>query len=106
MAKKKAAEISAVAAGGANPLEPQVTQHPVKLTAQEAADYSFAVNVVKLNRAKAWVNQNAEALGNPKGAAQTAAIKDRYVAIGGLLAENQKATAPKKGKVKNMADED
>lgn len=94
-----------MAAGGANPLEPQVTQHPVKLTDKEIVDFSFAVNVVKLNRAKAWVNQNAEALGNPTGAKHTEAIKERYIALGGLLVENRNV-ATKKAKVKNMADED
>lgn len=103
MAKVKKEALGTVS-GGVNPLEPQVTEHPKPLTAKEVQDYSFAVNIVKLNRAKAWVNQNAEVLGNPTGAKHTEAVKARYEAIGGLLVDDEPAVnkaakaSKKKGK--------
>lgn len=78
-------------AGGIDPLAPQVTPNEPKLTREELATFDFAVNVVKLNRAKAWVNQNAEELGNPKGNNLVEAVKARYVELGGLLADQQLA---------------
>lgn len=109
MAKKKA--LSPTAAG-VNPLEPQVTEHAPKLTKEELATFDFAVNVVKLNRAKAYVNQQAS-LNNtpaPKGKELVEAVKARYIELGGLLVDQQlagKAPSPKSKKnVVNLADED
>lgn len=108
MAKKKA--LSPTAAG-VNPLEPQVTEHAPKLTAAELVTFDFAVNVVKLNRAKAWVNQQAALNGTaaPKGKELVEEVKARYIALGGLLSGDQhagKAPSPKSKKnVVNLADE-
>lgn len=82
--------------GGIDSLAPQVTPQQPKVSAQDLVTFDFAVNVVKLNRAKAYVDQNAEALGNPKNKDYVEAVKTRYVEIGGLLAEQQLAgKAPK-----------
>lgn len=108
-AKKDPAEISALAAGGAVPLEAVATAHPAKLTEAEAVIFDFAVNVVKLNRAKMWVNQQAALEGKPAptGAALVAAVKDRYKAMGGLVRGEEAVRTPKRGgRVVNVAPHD
>lgn len=86
------------------PVDDEVGAAPV------VATYDFAVNVVKLNRAKVWVAEQAKLAGTPApvGAALIAAVKDRYVAIGGLLRDQQLAGKTKKRgpKVVNLADND
>lgn len=82
--RKKVAPMGSVS-GGIDPLAPQVTPHEPKLTNEELVTFDFAVNVEKVNRAKAWVNVNAETLGNPKGKDLVEAVKERYLALGGLL---------------------
>lgn len=110
MAKKKE-EVSALSAGGAAPLEAQVAKSPLKLTEAEKVTFDFAINVVKLNRAKAWVNQQATLNGTvaPKGEAYVEAVQARYIALGGLLRGQQlagKAPNPRNKKnVVNLADE-
>lgn len=87
------------------PVDDEVDAAPV------VATYDFAVNVVKLNRAKVWVAEQAKLVGAapaPVGAALIAAVKDRYVAIGGLLRDLQLVGKTKKrgSKVVNLADND
>lgn len=67
----------------------------------KAADYSFATNVVKLNRAKAYVAQSSPDL---KGKALEAAVKERYVELKGLLAQDKPTARRKNANVQNMAD--
>lgn len=68
------------------------------------ADFSWAYNVVKLNRAKAWVNTAAPGL---LGKALEAAVKARYEQIGGLLVEDK--PNPRRGRastVVNLGEDD
>lgn len=69
------------------------------------ADFSWAVNTVKLNRAKAWVNANSE---TPlKGKELEAAVKERYIDTKGLLVSEKVARGTKTNAVvQNMADDD
>lgn len=73
-------------------------------------DYGWAVNVVKLNRSKAYVKQIAVASGNElKGKELESAVKARYVEIKGLLSEDKvtgKKHAATRGKVVNLAEHD
>lgn len=103
MAVKKAAE-------GKDP-NPGVQGQAAEMEAAKtyAPDYSWAVNVVKLNRAKAYVKQQAAVTGKElSGKELESAVKDRYVLLQGLLAEN-KVTAKKavtRGRVHNLAVDD
>ncbi len=109
MAKRKAAATVGAAAGGIDPLAPQVTPAAATLTNEELATFDFAVNIVKLNRAKAWVNQQAALKGEaaPKGKALVEAVKARYIQLGGLLVEQKNALVGRKGRnIVNLADED
>lgn len=103
-AAKGAAKISPTA-GGIDPLAPQVTPAQPKLSNEELATFDFAVNVVKLNRAKAYVNANTPGL---KGKDLVEAVKERYVELGGLLSGDKPTGKAPKGKknVVNLADED
>lgn len=71
--------------------------------ATSVADFSFAVNVVKLNRAKAFVNATTPGL---KGKELEASVKSRYIALGGLLNGVKVARSGKGGKEVNVADDD
>lgn len=73
--------------------------------AKALADYSWAVNGVKLQRAQKWVREN-ELTRALAGAAQDKAIKDRYVAIGGLLRGAQPAGGKPTGAEVNISDDD
>lgn len=87
-AQKAAAEAAAAAQAAANAV----------------ADFSFAVNSVKLNRAKKHVQQTQPSL---TGMALANAVQQRYVLIGGLLASQKVARAPKAGgRMVNVADND
>lgn len=66
------------------------------------ADFGWAFNVVKLNRAKAWVNATTPGL---SGKELEKAVKARYVLIGGLLADQKPVRAPK-GNVVNLGADD
>lgn len=93
-------------AGGADPLEPEkVAETAAEKQASDLADYSWAVNAVKLNRAKAKVQQNPETKAL-KGKAQEDAVKASYVSMNGLLKGDEPVRAGKGGRVKNMADDD
>lgn len=111
MVTKKPVKVSPIA-GGIEPLAPQATQAQPKLTNEELATFDFAVNVVKLNRAKAWVNQQAALNGVsvPKGKDLVEAVKSRYLELGGLSRDQQlagKAPSPRsKRNIVNLADED
>ncbi len=73
-------------------------------------DYQWAVNVVKLNRAKAYVRQQAIASGEEKkGKDLEEAVKARYMEIKGLLKEdepNRLAKGKKAGRIVNVAEND
>lgn len=72
--------------------------------ASAIADFSWAVNAVKLNRAKAHVQETSSGL---KGKDFENAVKARYVELKGLLAEDKPNRSGKNpGRVKNMADHD
>lgn len=72
--------------------------------AASPANYDFAVNSVKLNRAKSHIQKTQPEL---KGNALVAAVKARYVEIGGLLVNDKPQRSGKKGgRVVNMADDD
>lgn len=51
-------------------------------TQPDTSGFGWAVNLVKLNRAKAHVNATAPGL---KGADFEDAVKERYIALGGLV---------------------
>lgn len=67
--------------------------------------YEWAVNPLKLNRAVAFVQSQTP---RPAGAAFNDAVKERYLALNGLLAEKKPTGRKGKGKgaVQNMADDD
>lgn len=66
--------------------------------------YQWAVNVVKLNRAIAYVRTESPTL---KAADLEDAVKERYVQLGGLLKEDKTERVAKKGgKVENVAPDD
>ncbi len=68
------------------------------------ANFDWATNAVKLNRSIAFVQEHNPDL---KGADREAAVKARYVALNGLLADVEVARASKSGgKVVNTADND
>ncbi len=75
--------------------EPEVKAGP--------ANFDFAVNAVKLNRAKSHVAKTQPEL---KGTALVAAVKARYIEIGGLLIGDKPQNGKKGGRVVNMADDD
>jgi len=100
MAKKPAAP--------AKPIEEPKVQKQAheQHVASQTANFGWAVNVVKLNRAKAYVSQTQPGL---KGKELEGAVKERYVALKGLLAENAPQHLPKgkaRGRVQNMAEDD
>lgn len=66
------------------------------------ANFDWAFNVVKLNRAKAWVNANTPGL---TGKELEKAVKARYALLGGLMA-NQKPVARAKGNTVNLSADD
>lgn len=68
-------------------------------------DYSWAHNVVKLNRAKAHVRQTQPEL---KGKDLEVAVKERYTDLKGLLKADvsTKRTGKLAGPVENLADND
>lgn len=75
---------------------------PAQAAAVNPADW--AQNALKLNRAIAWVSQTHPEL---KGDEKNAAVKERYVAIGGLLKKDNPGVAAKgRGSEVNMADHD
>lgn len=78
-----------------------------EVSAQALADFGWAVSSLKLNRAKAFV-QSGDDTKNLKGKAFENAVKDRYIALGGLLTEDKPVGRAGKrgGKVQNMADDD
>lgn len=94
--------------------EPKVLGTTETASQEEVASTDYVVNVVKYNRARAWVNANKETLGDLKGTHLEAAIRERYEAIGGLV--NGKALGRRKvnvhtaakpaGVVKNMATDE
>lgn len=101
--KKKAPAMGGVEVA---PLQPEiVAATAAETSAATLADFSWAVNPLKLNRAKAFVQ--AQNLGL-KGGAFGKAVKDRYIALGGLLTENIPVPNRGKrgGKVQNMAEDD
>lgn len=68
------------------------------------AEYGWAVNVVKLNRAKAHVNLTTPGL---KGKDLEAAVRTRYEELGGLTKDDVTVRQPKAGaKEQNMAEDD
>ncbi len=69
-------------------------------------DFSWAVNVVKLNRAIAHIQHTKPEL---KGKELEAAVKGRYITLKGLLKSEEAARVARHGKranVQNMADDD
>lgn len=87
------------------PVKPEeVAETAAVAHAEGLAEFSWAVNATKLNRSKALVQQSG---GDLKSKAFEAAVKERYVALGGLLNEDAPATGGKrKGRVVNTADND
>lgn len=72
--------------------------------ASEVPDFSWAANVVKLNRAKAHVKAADSSL---KGKEYEAAVKERYLETNGLLVGDRPEKGSKSGaKVQNLADHD
>lgn len=104
MAKKKAATVEA----GSEPVKIPGTpaQAPAVAQPQALISYDWAVNIIKLNRSIAFVQQSKRGL---KDEALEAAVKERYEELGGLLRED--GVAPKgkkapKNNVVNMAPDD
>lgn len=80
---------------------PPAVREPV---ANEPLDFSWAANIVKLNRAKAHVRGT---LGNLKGKQFEEAVKERYLEIAGLLVSDKPLRGVKRaGAVQNMAEND
>lgn len=91
------------------PVDEEDKQEEVVPEGPFVPDYSFAVNKIKLNRAKDWVLKQAQltATTAPIGEALEAAVKERYTMIGGLLrSHNLAGKAGKSKNVVNMAPED
>lgn len=121
MAAKKGASKKKVGAVGATPAAPGSTDTatpaapavlntsaPVADTKEsKTADLSFAVNVVKLNRAKAYVQKMAP---QAKGAEFAGLVKERYVELGGLLTQDKPTAGRRVGKMTgrelNLSDND
>lgn len=87
--------------------KPATGDLPVPAVAQPKPllPYSWAVNVVKLNRSIAFVNAGKKGL---KGDELEEAVKERYLELGGLMAEDAPGKKPKKGAkggVVNMAED-
>lgn len=94
--QKKQEEVNAAVSGaGVAP----VSAAPV----EALAEYGWAQNVVKLNRAVAWVAQNSAGL---KGKALEEAVKERYILMGGALKGGEKPNAPRAQKEVNLAEDD
>lgn len=74
-------------------------------SAEALAEFGWAVNSVKLNRAKAKVREEQPVL---KGKALEEAVKAAYVESGGLLKEDAPTARGGKGggRVQNMAADD
>lgn len=93
-----------------DPVEPEkVAETAAEAQAAVLADYSWSVNAVKLNRAKAHVQEQQSAAGKPlNGKELEDAVKARYVALGGLLTSDkqQQGGAKRGGRVQNMAADD
>lgn len=110
MAGKKKVKVGATDAVQETPTPvaaPAVLGQTPEVEAPKGATLDFAVNVVKLNRAKAYVQKNAP---DTKGAAFAALVKDRYVEIGGLLAADKPVAGMRRGKMTgrlvNLSDND
>ncbi len=117
MGAKKAAKKAAGGAGPETPAAPapvaapavtgQATEHEAAKKSPVVADLSFAVNIVKLNRAKAYVQKMAP---NAKGEEFAALVKERYLELKGLLIGDKPVVGKKRGKmtgiVVNAADND
>ncbi len=85
-------------------LEPKVREAAPAAKEDKTADFSFAVNAIKLNRAKAHVNATQPGL---KGKALEDAVRERYIEIKGLLrGESVPAGRKPRGPVQNMAEDD
>lgn len=95
---KEAAEKTGDDGKGTDELTPKAGRMP----APTGAAFEWAVNKVKLNRSVAYVNSTQPGL---KGAEFEAAVKERYVALNGLLAEEKAArkAGARRGRVVNMA---
>ncbi len=91
------------------PLDPEKVAGAVRKTQNEAnaevlANFDWATHAVKLNRAIAFVQERQPGL---KGKEQEDAVKERYVALNGLLATEDTVRVSKNGgKVVNVADDD
>lgn len=118
MAKRKTAGGKKAGAVGATPAAPGATDTPTpaapavqgqtpKVETPKGADFSFAVNMVKLNRAKAYVQKLAP---EAKGAEFSSLVRDRYIELGGLLVADKPIMGARRGKmsgqVVNAADND
>lgn len=102
----KAAKDAAKAAGAATKVPGSPAQAPAVAQPKPLMSFDWAVNVIKLNRAIAFVQAGKKGL---TGAALEEAVKERYAESGGLLAEDAPAPKGKKkaaGKVVNMAPDD
>lgn len=107
-AEEKAAKAAAAGKVSGVGLDPKVQGQTPEVETPKGADLSFAVNVVKLNRAKAYVQKMAPAA---KGAEFAKLVKERYVELGGLLIEDKPTAGPRNGKmvrgqVVNVAEDD
>lgn len=81
-----------------------VSPPPQQRRAAYQPDYSFAVNVVKLNRSKAFVAQTQPTL---NGKELEDAVRSRYIDLNGLLRVDAPTGRGKgKGRVVNMSDDD
>lgn len=101
--KETVAELEAILDQVKNP-----QKSPTTGKGAQVADFSFAVNVNKLNRAKAYVQQQQVLAAKPalKGKELQEAVKDRYAELGGLLVEDKPNRGRRTGRVQNLADND
>jgi hypothetical protein len=108
MAAKKGAKKPKEDAGVTPPIqEPKVIGQEPAVETPKGANLDFAVNAVKLNRAKAHVQKMAP---TAKGAEFAALVKERYVEIGGLLNADKPVGGTRRakmtGRVVNLSDND
>lgn len=85
------------------PIDPAAVAEASAQKSVPGAEFSFAANVVKLNRAKEYVRRTNPSL---KGNDFVDAVKERYVEIKGLLNGQEAVRREKGGTVVNVADDD
>lgn len=87
------------------PVDPEEVADAASVSNQASvADYSWAVHSIKLNRSKLYVSQSFPEL---KGKDLENAVKERYIALHGLLVSDKPQRSQKNGgRIVNVAEDD